>query len=198
MLIRRSLVALIAVALLMTSLPGCILDPKETVEEQKKEPVEWPDRTDIEDCIEIIDLVYNREKDVEKYKEVLLKPSQDDSDPLSDGFYWWNQKEDVDEGRIEEFWGYSVEWMSTAGLLQHEQGMSLDMFPGTWESISDFRGGPCEDCWETIRSYYLDVKLDNGMNYIGDFFVKFVVGPDPDNPDRYVIYQMEDLRKGVQ
>ncbi|MBD3178592.1 MAG: hypothetical protein GF417_02785 [Candidatus Latescibacteria bacterium] len=196
MLIRKSLVALIAAIFVLTSLPGCILDPKESVEEVPVEPVEWPDRTDREDVIEIVLLVYETE-DIEKYKEVLLKPDSHDDYP--EGFYWFHQIEDVrDDAVSEDYWGYTVDWQTTGMVLDHEAGLELKIYPGTWESEDDFRGIPCDDCWKTIRGYKIDITLDDGRHFISDYYVQFVIGPDPDNQNKYVIYAMRDLREGAQ
>jgi hypothetical protein len=193
MLIKRSLVALVAIVFALTSMPGCILDPKETVEEEKKPPVTWPDRTEKEDIIEIILLVHQTE-DIEKYKEVLLKPSSHDQFP--EGYIWFHQVEDFDELQ-ETSLSYTQDWQGTAGYLDHETGLELRIFPGTWDPEDTFRGEDCTDCWTTTRKYELDIHLDDGKHYYGDFFVLYVIGPDPDNEDKYVLYAARDLRQGA-
>ncbi len=199
MLIKKTLVALVAAALVLTSLPGCILDPKESVEEPKTPPVEWPDRTDKEDCIGIVDLVYKTE-DIEKYKEVLLKPgilNQDQEDP---GYIWYNQEEIVGteiEGRtVPPAHYYTDEWQITERIFQNVVSLEFNFYPGTWDEFTDeFRNKPCDNCWITTRDYNYNVKFNDGMNYSGDYKVRWLVGPDPEDPDKFVIYQMEDLNK---
>lgn len=192
MLLRKTLVALVAAALVLTSLPGCILDPKESVEEPKTPPVEWPDRTGKEDLVEIVKLVY-RTEDMDKYAEALLKP--DTHDLFEQGYIWYNQNEDVVSGAVDvEFWGYTEEYTLTERLLNNVNDITLEIYPGSWTALETFREEPCEDCWDSLRDYKIDVETSDQMHYIGEYKIRYVIGPDPENPGKYVIYQMEDLR----
>ena len=62
----------------------------------------------------------------------------------------------------------------------------------TWTEVYEVFGEPCEDCWSTQRNYRFSVTFGD-MTYQGDDEVQFTIGPDPDNPGKYVIYRADDL-----
>jgi len=157
------------------------------------DPVEWPDRTEKEDCVTIMEMVY-RHREIEKYEDLLLEP--DTSGVFPEGFMWLSHSEDIID---ENCWGYYQEVTLTDSILTHALELELDLSSeGDWDTLETFREQPCSGCWQTIRDYYLHVVLDNGTDYITDSFIRLVIGPDPADPARFLIYQQEEMRQGVQ
>ncbi|MGM0484736.1 MAG: hypothetical protein ACQERI_09325 [Candidatus Krumholzibacteriota bacterium] len=153
--------------------------------------IEWPDRTDVEDCLETVMMSY-RHRDIEKYSEVLLKP--DTNFVFPEGFYWFIPDEVIGGGQIEEqYLNYYQDVAATDSLFHHALELDLDISGGPWDSLGFFRNKECDDCWKTIREYHIEVILDSGDHYISNMHIKFAVGPDPVNSDKYVIYQVVEL-----
>ena len=185
----------LAVLVLFIITAGCILDPKEAIDENPVPEEDWPDRTDKGDCIEIIDLVY-KHRNIEKYKEVLLKPDQT-REKFKDGYLWLNQELEVDS--LGEDYSYDQDCLGTQWILDNAETLRMDLYPSvivseTWTKIDEIFGDPCDDCWSTQKNYVFSVDIGEDT-FNGDDEVRFVIGPDPDNPGKYVIYRADDLLK---
>ncbi len=155
--------------------------------------VGWPDRTEKEDCIEIIELVYEH-RNIEKYREVLLKPDTD-REKFKYGYIWYNK---VSQGNpLVLSLDYDEDCECTQRILDNAEMLQLSLYPSvivseTWTKIDEVFGEPCEDCWYTQRNYRFYVSFGHDM-FMGDDEVSFVIGPDPGNPGKYVIYRADDL-----
>jgi len=195
--------AVLALIALISTTSGCIFDPKEAVDEDSVPVVEWPDRTNKEDCITIISRVYNEAGvSIEKYKEVLLPPGVLQEEKLAAGYIWYNQTED------EELHGaslsYEEDWNGTQGILEEAVSIDITMFSyppvaegewsGNWEKIPEIRGVAGPNFWSTKRNYLFDFTFEKPFH--GDYDVIFTIGPDPADSSKYVIYQAKDIGKG--
>jgi len=183
---------LVALALFIAA-AGCILDPKEAVDDNPVPEENWPERTDREECIEVIDMVY-KHKNIEKYKEVLLKPDTE-RENFKDGYLWFNQVLQLDS--LSEFDNYDEDCEGTQWILDNAEMIQMFLFPSaivsqTWTEVDEVFGEPCEDCWSTQRNYNFSITVGD-MIYTGDDEVQFTIGPDPDNPGKYVIYRADDF-----
>jgi len=154
--------------------------------------VAWPDRSSPEDCVRIINMVY-KYKDMDNYRTALLKPDSG-SDEFPEGYIWYNMEDDIYQ--YGEYYDYGQDTLGTAGILERSISLTLKVSSGDWNAVSSFRGEPCVNCRETVRSYYFDIEFDDGEHFLGDYFVQFVVGPDRDDSARYVIYEASDIEAG--
>lgn len=192
-IIRTASALAVIVTLLAAS--GCILDPKEAVEDNPGPEVTWPDRTQRNDIIEVITKVY-KYRNIEKYKELLLE-NDEESDMFPEGYIWRNQETDYKD--YGEIYTYDQDVRGTEGILEHVISMTFIIYPATpgndWSSYTTFRNEPCDDCWETIREYSFDIEFDDEQHFMGNYKVQFIIGPDRDGSGKYVIYQATDLPK---
>lgn len=196
-----TLIAVIAAA------PGCIFDPKEAVDDDPAPVVEWPDRTNKEDCVTIITRVYNETGvPIEKYKEVLLTPGALQEEEFDAGYIWYNQKDEWNQ--YSESLTYDEDCRGTEGILENATSLSITIFAtyppdttgvwdGYWKKIDEIRGVEGNNFWTTTRNYLFDFTFGDDR-YHGDFDVIFTIGPDPEDPSKYVIYQAHDMPKGSQ
>lgn len=154
--------------------------------------VAWPDRSSPEDCVRIINMVYEY-GDMDNYRKALLEPDSG-SDEFPEGYIWYNMEDDIYQ--YGEYYDYGQDTLGTAGILEHSISLTLKVSSGDWNAVSSFRGEPCVNCWKTVRGYYFDIEFDDGEHFLGDYFVQFVVGPDRDDSDRYLIYEASDIDAG--
>ncbi len=190
----RTAAAIAAMATLL-AVSGCILDPKEAVEDNPGPEVTWPDRTQRDDIIEVITKVY-KYRNIEKYKEALLE-NDEESDMFPQGYIWRNQTTDIEDHG--EIYNYDEDVSGTGGILEHHISGEFHLYStgteGEWRSYTTFRNEPCDNCWETIRFYDFDFEFDDGQHYMGNDKVQLIIGPDRDEPGKFVIYQATDLPK---
>jgi hypothetical protein len=157
----------------------------------------WPDRTNKEDCINIIKRVYDERK-IEKYKELLLKPGVLQEEEFAYGYIWKNQQNDTIECGQTQI--YDEDWRGTAGILDSASELQLKLYSCAasqeedWEKVSEIRGVEGPNFWRTIRNYNFLFNFGNEL-YVGDYDVIFVIGPDPADSSKYVIYQADDVPK---
>ena len=157
--------------------------------------INWPDRTDVEDCLETVMMSYQH-RDIEKYKEVILKP--DTNFIFPEGFLWFIPEEDISTGQIEmHVLNYYQDVAATDSIFHNALELDLDISCGSWDSLEFFRNKECFDCWKTMREYHIEVILDSGDHYISNMHIRFDVGPDPVTSDKYAIYQVEELISGA-
>ncbi len=149
----------------------------------------WPDRTEMEDCVDIILMSYEQ-KNIEKYCEVLLEPDNS-AEKWPEGYIWYNQPRDTVEYGAS--YDYEEDSLATLGIFDMYYSGTLNIYEGSWEKINSFKGQSCENCWESIRNYYLDMGFRDGQHYVGDFIVHFIIGPDREDQNKYIIYQASDL-----
>ncbi|MDZ7860448.1 MAG: hypothetical protein U5O15_07255 [Candidatus Krumholzibacteriota bacterium] len=201
MKIRRLLQAALSLTLIFSVIitSGCILDPKETTDQPVNEEP-WPDRTEKDHCIEIIDRVYE-EKDIEKYKELLLEPDQRPEPEFSDGYIWYNQPTDVSE--YGEILSYQEEWMGTQGIFNNAVGtlnITLSEYSGLDSDWTE-ESGMGDGFWSKKVNYFFTFELPDPDNpgetkiYNGDSDVEFFIGPDPEDPEKYLLYRARDVPK---
>ena len=74
--------------------------------------------------------------------------------------------------------------------------LTLKIWPGTWAQITEFEGAPCEDCWETQRTYEITARMSGGtLTYVGNDYVRFiVVGVDKGGQRIYQIRRADDIK----
>ena len=147
-----------------------------------------------DNCIELLEEAFN-EIDIKKYRRLLLKP--DTSNVFRDGYIWKNRERDFIGGTVDkEFFDYYEDIEATDSLFAHTREDTFFIRNGRWDTLETFRERQCIDCMETIRSYYLDLTTDQGRHFWADFFyIRIIIGPDPDLEGGYLIYQAEDLRE---
>jgi hypothetical protein len=137
-----------------------------------------------------------RDCDIDKYRSALLPP--DTNSVFDAGYFWRNQQEDLIDTTVPELWfDYHEDLAATESLFVHADSIDMDIYQSAWDSLVLFRSKSCSDCWQTYRGYEIDVRLDHYHHYFGYFYLRIVVGPDPDHEGSYLIYQAEDLRRLV-
>ncbi|MFO7914882.1 MAG: hypothetical protein R6U43_04230 [Candidatus Krumholzibacteriales bacterium] len=141
-----------------------------------------------EDCLKILETAY-RDRDIGRYKEIFLKP--DSAGVFPEGFKMHYLRENIDSGKFSLSLNYSQEIEMTAGLFKHADSIRVNILPSGWERVEELRGRECGDCWKSEREYELMVRLDDEKEYNGHFLTRFVVGPDPRERGKYLIYQIE-------
>lgn len=149
-------------------------------------------RTEREDCIDLFQssLVSG---DVILYGSILLEPGE--SNEFPEGYLWYNQFEDIVNHNVNDtFLTFAEDTAAVGDISEHTLSFELIIYPGEWDSVETFRGKECRNCWRTFRNYNCEIQLDNGNHAIGDFWIHFVVGPEPGRRDRYLIYQADDFR----
>jgi hypothetical protein len=170
---------------------GC--EEKNRVTGPGESGIDWPDRTGREDCVEIMEMVYQY-RNIEKYGEMLLRP--DTSEVFPEGYIWFNQVEDFADGEVVDLYlNYDQDVAATDSILSHSDSLYLDIFTADWDSLEIFRGKSYSGCWKTIRSYHLFSRMDSGRNYFCYFYIRLIIGPDPDEDNKYQIYEAFDLRE---
>ncbi|MBD3179290.1 MAG: hypothetical protein GF417_06655 [Candidatus Latescibacteria bacterium] len=157
--------------------------------EKKSEPgnqsMEWPDRTKKEDCIRILEMSF-RHRDIERYRNLILEP--DSTAIFPEGFKYHYLQDDM-EAPVMSI-NYSDEIGITSGLFNHADTLDLRISPAGWERLKSFRGRPCEDCWKTEREE-LFVYEYGDRTFRGEYIAGIIIGPDPADTDKYLIYQIE-------
>ncbi|HMA75830.1 MAG TPA: hypothetical protein VKO43_00815 [Candidatus Krumholzibacteriaceae bacterium] len=199
MKIRRILQAALGLSLIFSVIiiSGCILDPKETTDEQVNEEP-WPDRTEKGDCIDIIVRAY-QEKDIERYKELLLEEDQSQDPEFSAGYIWFNQPTDQEQYGVSL--SYVEDWSGTQWIFDNAGGkLNIDLYSDnsqdSWTEETDLG----ENIFSKKVRYTFDFNLpdpdsnEGGFkNFRGDAYVEFFIGPDPDDTEKYLIYRAHDL-----
>jgi len=163
------------------------------------EDSKWPDRTEEEDIIEIIEMIYNDNRDMEKYRGILLEP-EPASSSFPDGYIWHNAVTDT------YFCGKSYDYLEdckgTEWILQNADSVYLSLYHGTWAELDSLRGMPCEGCRVTERRYHFYITVPPNPHDIyfnsGSMAVRVIIGPERGSPDRYVIYQAEDFNPEIE
>jgi hypothetical protein len=135
-------------------------------------------------------------RDIEKYKEVLLKPD-DNREKFKGGYLWKNQV--LQQDSLGLSYDYAADCMGTEWILDNAETMSMKLYPsaissGTWHKVEEeILGDLCEDCWSIQKNYKFGISFNNGSHFQGDDEVLFTIGPDPDGSGKYVIYRADDL-----
>jgi len=174
---------------------GCILSPEDDKIPPKVDDV-YGDLTSKDHVITNLVKSYN-EANIDEYTKI-----------IHDDYIWYNQAKDV-AGGAEEFVLRDEDVASTGNLFQAKNGtypdpsklvdkLELKLYTGSWESISEFEGSPCEDCWQTTREYYITVQMNGGdLTYIGNDLVKLTVVPVTVGDKKlYKLRRMDDIQKG--
>ena len=157
-------------------------------QEEAAERQGWPDRTGREDCLKIMEMAYNR-KDIDKYSNIFLKPDSAGAFPA--GYKVYFLRENADSAKFSFHMNYSDEIKTAAGLFKHADSLWLKMSPADWERVEEFRGIKCHDCWKTEREYDLMARLEDSKVVNGHYLARYVIGPDPNDKGKYLIYQIE-------
>ncbi|MBD3179292.1 MAG: hypothetical protein GF417_06665 [Candidatus Latescibacteria bacterium] len=188
---KKTLLILAAATVLSAPFTGC--EEEDSVTSPVESGIDWPDRTEAEDCVAIMEMVF-RHGNIDKYRDLLLRP--DTSGVFPQGYIWFNQVEDITGGEVEDLYlNCDQDIAATDSILSNSDSLYLDIFTADWDSLEIFRGKPCSDCWKTIRSYHLFWRMDSGRNYFCYFYLKLIIGPDPDEDNKYQIYEAFDLQE---
>jgi len=153
--------------------------------------IEWPDRTSREGCVKMLEMALSHHG-AEQYRELLLEP--DSTSEFPEGYVWLNNQGETDSD-LPDSLDYAGDVEAVENLIAHILEMDIRIFDSNWYSLDYLRGRNCSDCWETLRSYMISARLDNGEVYVGEFRLMITVGPDPEDTERYVIYEAVDLPK---
>ena len=179
----RKTALLVAITIIFSYSFGCILSPEEEIRPNPRPPADFAALTTPDSLIYNLDLAY-AELNIEEYSKLFLRT--DDGD-YGQEYYWFNQTEDV-EILGEESYSRDGEITRTGNLFQAAKGApvkpehpvidsyELNIDPGTWTPTDSLWGEPCEDCWETLRDYYIKINLGED-NITGDDRVWFYVVP---------------------
>ena len=168
---------------------GCILDPKPDKNPPGQPQADFKPLTEPENVIFNLVLSYER-ADFEHYSEL-----------LHDDYIWYNQKRYANEGH-EEFYTREDDERMVHHMFMAVNGqygapidnLSLSIKSGTWIANHDtINGEPCEDCWETMRIYEINVTV-GPKTYYGNDNIKFIVVPVmEDGIKKYKIHRAFDL-----
>jgi hypothetical protein len=175
--------------------PGCILNPTDEKIPPKVDDV-YGDLTNKDHVIKNLVKSYN-EANIDEYTKI-----------IHDDYLFYNQAKDV-AGGADPFVLRDADVAATSNLFQAKNGtypnpdmlvdkLELKLYTGSWESITEFEGNPCEDCWQTTREYYITVQMNSGnTTYIGNDLVKLTVVPVMEGDKKlYKLRRMDDIQKG--
>lgn len=181
---RTAALALAAGVLLVL---GCSEDPTEP---KAPSAPRYPETTSQEIVIDNLLLSY-KDRNIEQFAK-LLHPD----------YVWYNQP-----GMTPEYYTRSEDSLITGDMFRaalhtyEDENLWLDRLdlsivqPGTWQTIIDIAGVPCDGCWETTRAYSITLVMSGGaMTLIGSDKVKFIVAPvEAGGTTVYRILRCDDL-----
>jgi hypothetical protein len=127
---------------------------------------------------------------------------------LREEFTFHVQERDVVQQGLPEYWtreedSVIMRNMFLAAKGQHPDSnknlgkLKLELADGAWVAITEFGGQPCDDCWETTRSYYLTLYFTRqDWALISQDLAKFTIVPVMvDGKKLYKLARLEDLEK---
>jgi hypothetical protein len=190
---RRSVLKTALPLLLITAMlaaPSCIFDPKEDPVIPVKDPVVWPDMTTRDDAIKVVVLAYQNPNDSgsdSKYNALLHSQ-----------YFFKLHSSDV-EPTESQIMTRVQDLLSTEWIFDNQTMLELSITPeiGSWDAVELVEGDPCDNCWETTRSYYIRAQFeDEGTIYQSpptSAFVRIIVAPDESDATKWVLRAMFDL-----
>jgi hypothetical protein len=177
---------------------GCILSPS-------VEPPPPHHTSSYKDLTHKEDVVWNlvqcyKDRNIDRFKELLHLE-----------YLWYNQNADVQNG-APEFNSRDQDIEMTDKLFKAANNQSpdpdlvvdrLDLSIASdptgenWTAVDTLEGNPCEDCWQTLREYYITVEMNGGTKtLIGNDLVRmFVVPVTKDGIKHYYLRRAEDIKK---
>jgi len=165
-----------AAAALLASLiilPSCFEDTTEPVKE--KPAIDWPDMTSRDDVVRTVVLAYTNPKAGEseaKYNALLHSQ-----------YFFKLHESDVAPGESAVM-TRAEDIASTGWIFENETLLELTITPeaGSWDAYPEIDGEPCENCWETTRSYIIRAQFgDETVIHQSPperAFVTIIVAPD--------------------
>jgi hypothetical protein len=180
-------VAAVFLAALIT-LPSCFEDTTEPVKE--KTAVDWPDMTSRDDVVKTIVLAYTHPNDVQtasKYNALLHSQ-----------YFFKFQERDVGPGESPVM-TRAEDILSTEWIFENETMLELLLTPeiGSWDACPEIDGAPCEDCWETTRSYFIRAQFGEEtvihQSPPGRVFVTIIAAPEGSDPMKWTIRAIYDI-----
>ena len=174
----------------MLASPSCIFDPKEDPVIPVKDPIVWPDMTTRDDAIKVVVLSYENPNDAgseSKYNALLHSQ-----------YFFKLHSSDVGDGES-QIMTRAEDLLSTAWIFEEQTVLELTIDPeiGSWDTVDLVEGDPCENCWETTRSYFIRFQFeDEGTIYQSPperAFVRIIVAPDENDTTKWVLRAMFDL-----
>jgi len=176
----------------MIGYSGCILSPDEEPPPPKPESKYLP-LTAKENVLLNLVQCYT-DHNIVRYDE-LLHPD----------FIWYNQ-----EGLTPQFFDRATDVDKTGKMFLAAENkysdpllwielLTLKIYPGTWLQITEFEQAPCEDCWETTRTYEISARMNGGeKTYVGYDEVRFIlVSVDKGGQRIYQIRRADDIKRPV-
>lgn len=174
---------------------GCILSPTEELPDKPK-PI-WKDLTQKEDVIDNLVLSY-KAHDIAHYEELLHAD-----------YLWYNQTTDV---QLDPYWARDEEVtkvgkMFLAAESRHPDPTKwldrLDLWIATdatgdsWEQADSVNGAPCDNCWQTMREYSIQLVMAEGdLTINGNDNVQFTVkGVEKGGKTIYLLLRADDIKK---
>ena len=187
--IRGVMTPLLTIAALALA-PGCIFDPKPSVDPPVRPEIEWPDMTDRDDVIRALVLCYtypSQSVSLVKYEGLLHTE-----------YFFLMTDDDAAKFQVEPYIDRVADLTSTELIFESQTDLALDIpVEGSWLERLDIDGDPCENCWETLRTYYIRAQFGaENTIYVSPperAFVTIVVAPDESDPSKWVIRAMYDL-----
>jgi hypothetical protein len=187
---KRSHMMVAAGALLaaLTVLSSCFEDTTEPVKE--KPAIDWPDMTGQDDVVRTIVLTYTYPKDGDsdsKYNALLHSQ-----------YFFRLHESDVRPGESAVM-TRAEDITSTDWIFQNETLLELTITPevGSWDAYPEIDGEPCDNCWETTRSYFIRAQFgEETVIYQSSperAFVTIIAAPDESDPSKWVIRAMYDI-----
>jgi hypothetical protein len=152
--------------------------------------IEWPNRTQKEDCIEILRMTYEY-RNIDKYQEIMLQP-ESESDYYPEGYIWYNTSYDALEYGAS--YDYDQDLLGTREIFEKLQDLRLRITEKEWSELNEFRGEPCSDCWIISGLYNIFGYWESeDMRFIASGLVRFTIGPDRSDANKYLIYEAADI-----
>ena len=183
MIRARLFVLLLAAVVLVCA--GCSKD--DPVKVQVKDP--WPDMTSRDDVVSALLFCYSnptQSKTMQRYEGLLHSQ-----------YYFVLSEDDVRPGE-DPILSRAHDISVTQLIFENQTDLVLSIpEEGTWLERPDIDGGPCGNCWDTTRSYYIRAQFGaENTIYVSPperAFVTIVVAPDESDPSKWVIRAMYDL-----
>lgn len=180
--------ATLFLSLVLAAAAGCSDDDPVEV---KTTRLPWPDMIAKDDVITTLLLCYENpwtSESMTRYEAMLHSQyffALDDQDvnPPDPGFL--SRAEDI---------------AATRAIFENQTLLELSLSPetgGTWETLPDLEGEPCENCWAGLRGYVIRAQFGGDETIYqsspGAMSVTIVVAPDEIDPSKWAVRAMYDM-----
>jgi hypothetical protein len=188
----KKYVVVFVMAFAVLGYSACILSPTEVPPD--KPASNWKDLTEKEDVITNLMQCYTSH-DITHYKEL-----------LHEDYIWYNQVAEAEAGEVELYFQRDDDIQKTKNMFDAADRtyedetkwldkLELTIASGSWTQLTEFNGEACDDCWQTLRQYYITLDMAVGeLTLYGDDNVQFtIVGVDKGGKRIYQLGRADDI-----